>query len=68
MEILPSKYQNPNGAELAWIEYGGDPTKTKPGVLFIHGHNFNGGTRTTYREKRSKLPPQVSSQLQFIMS
>jgi pimeloyl-ACP methyl ester carboxylesterase len=43
LEILPSTYQNPNGAKMAWIQYGGDSNQAKPAVLLIHGTGWNGG-------------------------
>jgi hypothetical protein len=44
LEILPGPlYQNPNGAKMAWLQYGGDPNNPKPGVLLIHGTNWNAG-------------------------
>ena len=45
LEILPGPlYQNPNGATLAWIQYGGNVSHAKPGVLVIHGGGWNGGS------------------------
>jgi acetyl esterase/lipase len=40
---MPSPFQNPNGAQMAWIQFGGDVNNPKPGVLVIHGQNFNAG-------------------------
>jgi hypothetical protein len=44
LEILLPQYQNPNGAKMAWIQYGGDVNNPKPGVLVIHGSGWNGGS------------------------
>ena len=44
LEILPSAYQNPNGASLAWAQFGGDANHPKPGVLVIHGNGWNAGS------------------------
>jgi hypothetical protein len=43
LEILPATYQNPNGATLAWIQYGGDYSQKKPGVILIHPDSFDAG-------------------------
>jgi len=44
LEILPPTYQNPNNAQMAWIQYGGvDANHKKPGVIVIHGTNWNAG-------------------------
>jgi len=37
-------YKNPNLAQMAWIQYGGDMNHPKPGVLVIHGSGWNGGS------------------------
>ncbi|MFL6414421.1 MAG: hypothetical protein ACJ74Y_01970 [Bryobacteraceae bacterium] len=44
--LLAPDYQNPNGATLAWIQYGGlDASHKKPGVLVIHG-TWHAGSAT----------------------
>ena len=44
LEILPQTYQNPNGASMAWIQYGGvDANHKKPGVIVIHPTGWNAG-------------------------
>jgi hypothetical protein len=44
--LLDPLYQNPNGATLAWIQYGGvDANHKKPGVLVIHG-TWHAGSAT----------------------
>ncbi len=44
LEILPLDYQNPNNAQMAWIQFGGDINNRKPGVLVIHGSGWNAGS------------------------
>jgi hypothetical protein len=56
LEILPAPtYQNPNGATLAWIQYGGDYQHRKPGVLLVHAHNFNGGSADQLLKQTQQL-------------
>ena len=43
VEILPPDYQNPNNASMAWVQFGGNSSHPKPGVLVIHGSGWNGG-------------------------
>ncbi len=44
LEKLPQNFQNPNGAVMAWIQYGGvDEFHKKPGVIVIHPTNWNAG-------------------------
>jgi hypothetical protein len=45
LETMPPSYQNPNNAQMAWIQYGGDGNHPKPGVLVIHG-TWHAGSAT----------------------
>jgi hypothetical protein len=55
LEILPTEYQNPNRAVMAWIQYGGDYSTKKPGVILIHPHSFDAGTPDDVLEKIEDL-------------